>query len=89
MPFSVSNRVLTLSFLMLMSLAHPAAAQISITTGSSGGAIRTGISSTTCDAAASGAIRYVSGAPGTISYCDGTGPSWTTVGTAGSQILTP
>ncbi len=46
-----------------------------------GGAIRVGASSTTCNSAASGGIRYNSGGAGTIEFCNGS--TWANVGSSG------
>ncbi|MNH26563.1 hypothetical protein D3C76_811250 [compost metagenome] len=47
-----------------------------------GGAVRVGWSTTTCNAAATGAIRYNSGSGGSINFCNGS--TWTNIGGGGT-----
>ncbi|MFZ6047408.1 hypothetical protein ACFW0H_14980 [Pseudomonas sp. CR3202] len=74
------KKLLPLVALLALSPA-PAQAQME-SDFSIGGAVRVGWSTTTCNAAAAGAIRYNSGSGGSINFCNGS--TWTNIGGGGT-----
>lgn len=50
----------------------------------SSGSVLVGPNSDTCASGLAGAIRYMSGSPGTLAWCDGVTASWVTLGAGGA-----
>ena len=78
-----ARRILTSAAAALLWLAGPATAQMD-SDFSIGGAVRVGSSTTTCNSAAGGAIRYVSNS---LNFCDGA--TWRTIFSGTSTPNTP
>lgn len=66
--------------ILLGAGSWPAAAAVtSISANFSQGAVVVGPNSTSCTVALAGAIRFMSGSPGVLSYCDGSTSGWVTI----------